>query len=268
MKLLKPLGNLTQPFAVNYNNSYTASGLKGHSGEDYVVGWKKPIIASATGRVFSILNEYNPDTNKYRAVYQIVYDELKAGEKAYEVSYGHIDTALYKEGEMVYAGHNIATEGNYGLCFVGGTQVTKEQKETGLGSHLHFQVRELKIVKSKTKGKKYIRNSEGDLKIFDHYFEVIDPDNGYAGCIDPSQFYEGAVKACKLGDNNDNVKLLQQKLSKMGFFTVEPTGYYGNITRKAVFDFQLKYVPLTWYERTVLIGMYFGEKSVKAINAL
>lgn len=244
MKLIKPEGILTQPFGVNYNNSYASAGLKGHSGQDFCIGWKAPIKATVTGEVFSILNEHNPNTDKYRAVFQLVDDV----EYSYEVSYGHIDSALCKEGEMVQVGQPIATEGNYGLCFTNGKQVTPEEKATGKGSHLHFQVRKLIRVPKRNKGKTYIRNSEGYVVRKGMYYEVFDYSNGFNGCISPDQFYsptlpESPVKPkferdLMKGDRGVDVSNLQQLLKEKGFFKVTPTGYFGSVTQKALSDFQ------------------------------
>jgi murein DD-endopeptidase MepM/ murein hydrolase activator NlpD len=243
MKLIKPLGLTTQPFGANYNNSYKDSGLKGHTGIDYVLNWKYPIKAVVTGEVYSILNEHNPNTNKYRAVFQLV-DDI---EYSYEVSYGHIDSALCKEGDIVQAGTPIATEGNYGTCFTNGKLVTPEEKATGKGSHLHFQVRKLKRVKKRKKGEQYVRSSEGYVKRGGYFYEVVDYTNGYNGCIDPSQFYaEDTIIQPKfardltIGSKGEDVVILQDFLKEKGFFplSVPSTGYFGNITKTALIGFQ------------------------------
>lgn len=244
MKLIQPEGYLTQPFGVNYNNSYTSSGLKGHTGEDYVIHWKAPIRAVVTGEVYSILNEHNPNTDKYRAVFQLVDD----GEYSYEVSYGHIDSALCKEGEIVKVGTPIATEGNYGLCFVGGVQVTPSEKANGKGHHLHFQVRKLIRVKKRKAGKQYIRNSEGLVVRNGLYYEVLDYMNGYNGCIDATIFYTTSLPYQKpkidrdltIGDTGTDVIILQDFLKEKGFFPqkIDSTGYFGKITQNALMDFQ------------------------------
>ena len=72
----------------------------------------------------------------------------------------------------------------------------------------------------------------------------------------------------KLGDQNDNVKALQQALRNEGLFTYpENTGFYGSMTAKAVYAFQCKYniAPLTrWYYQ----GKYCYEATRKVLNDL
>jgi murein DD-endopeptidase MepM/ murein hydrolase activator NlpD len=186
LRLNRPQGILTQAFGKNANVSYKQSGLEGHTGEDYVLGWKKPIKAVVDGEVYSTLNLKSTDTDRYRAIYQIVDLE----EASYEVSYGHIDASLVSIGDMVHAGQIIATEGNFGLCYSGGKKVTPAQKKTGKGSHLHFQVRKCTRVKTRERGRTYLRNSKGYLKRNGFYYEVVDYDKGYSGCVNPSMFYE------------------------------------------------------------------------------
>lgn len=186
LKLNRPKGQLTQGFAKNANPYYKGVGLKGHTGEDYIIGWKQPIEAVVSGEVYSTLNFRNSDTEAYRAVYQIV----DTTEFSYEVSYGHLDSTPVSKGQFIKQGEVIGYEGNYGMCYSGGKRVTPAQKKTGRGSHLHFQVRKCKRVKSRERGKEYLRDSAKYLKRDGYYYEVVDYDNGYNGCVSPSLFYE------------------------------------------------------------------------------
>lgn len=43
----------------------------------------------------------------------------------------------------------------------------------------------------------------------------------------------------KKGNKNSTVTLLQQRLTEIGYFTVSPTGYFGDITKNAIKSFQL-----------------------------
>lgn len=239
MKLLRPLGTLTQGFG---ENPSIYKPLKGHPAEDYVVGFRKPIQASVTGYIYSILNQFNPDPQKYRAIYQI-YDELDS-DISYEVSYGHIYDTNHREGDVVEAGQTIGTEGNFGFCFVGGKEVTREEKPTGKGSHLHFQVRKCKRVTKVSKGKRYLRNSEGNFKKNGMYYEIVDYDNGYNGLITPAQFYEKTKvrfdKDMNYGETSEDIKKLQKALYEYGVFTGDYTGFYGDKTAIAVLAFQMR----------------------------
>ena len=250
-------------------NSAAYAPLKGHSGEDYVVGFRKPIHAIVTAPIYSILNQFNPDPQKYRAIFQI-YDEL-GSDTSYEVSYGHISETLFKEGDIPKAGETIASEGNFGFCMVAGKTVTAEEKPSGKGSHLHQQVRKCKRVGKRAKGKTYLRNSEGFLKRNGQYYEVVNYDNGFNGCVSPVPFYIQPKmefpKNMELGDNNENVKVLQEALRIYGTFNSDSTGLYGKITAKAVYEFQKKenIAPLT---RHLFNGHYCYEQTRKRLSEI
>jgi murein DD-endopeptidase MepM/ murein hydrolase activator NlpD len=235
MILRKPDGILTQPFAVNYNSSYAQDGLRGHTGEDYVIGYDKVIVAAITAPVYSILNQDNPDFQKYRAVFQI-YDD---GDFSYEISYGHLKNITVKEGEIVTAGSPVGTEGNYGTCFYGGKLVTNEEKArgTGAGSHLHFQVRKCIRVAKRASGKMYLRNSEGYLKRNGMYYEIVAYDNGYNGCVEPSLFYKKSDRVF-YKETSQSVRQLQEKLIKMGYLDKSlNTSYFGDKTLAAYIEY-------------------------------
>lgn len=271
MIISRPKGVMTQGFGENANDSYSADGLKGHTGQDYCYGYRKDIVAVCDGLIYSL--RLTGDVDKYQAVYQLVED----GEFSYEISYGHINTPMVESitlidiGEFVKRGQKISTEGNYGTCYRNGVLVTPEEKKTGAGSHLHFQIRKCIKVKNRNNKKVYLRNSNGDFKDKNgFYYEVLNCNNGFNGCIDPEQFYkEEEFKInMSLGERGPEIERLQKKLMEFGFFNASPTGYYGDITRKAVFAFQIKYCNLSWWERNVLKGSKFGPKTRLALNKL
>lgn len=239
MKLRKPTGKLTQGFGQNPD---IYKPLKGHPALDYIHGFRQPIESAVTAPIYSILNQFNPDTQKYRCIYQ-VYDELDS-DISYEIAYGHIYDTLHKEGDIVEAGKVIASEGNYGFCFSGGKTVTAEEKPSGKGSHLHFQVRKCKRVDKIAKGKRYLRNSEGNLKRAGKYYEIVDYENGYNGLVNPAQFYPKSMfkfeTNIEYGQTSDEVKKLQSALTEYGTFSGDKTGYYGDITATAVLAFQVR----------------------------
>lgn len=68
---------------------------------------------------------------------------------------------------------------------------------------------------------------------------------------------------------SDEVKQLQIALSTLGYFKYPGiTGFYGPITRDAVYAFQLDHVPLTLMEKLVYRGRFFAEASRAAMNTL
>ena len=184
---------MTQGFAKNFNSSYAKDGLKGHTGWDFVLGYKSPIQAVTDGEVYST-REPTSNVDRYTAVYQIVDEQYFS----YEVSYGHLAEIKVKKGEMVRVGDTIGLEGNFGLCYRNGVKVTPAQKKLGWGSHLHFQIRKCKRVEKKEKGKTYLRDNSRYLKRNNMYYEVVDYDNGFNGCVDPNLFIK--ISLAKLLD--------------------------------------------------------------------
>lgn len=78
------------------------------------------------------------------------------------------------------------------------------------------------------------------------------------------------TKDLTIGDTGHEVKMLQVVLRELGFFpNIEPTGYFGGLTRQAVKDFQKK------YEKDILwaLGLktptgHFYASTRKKLNAL
>ena len=181
-----PLQTVTQGFGENDTETYARSGLKGHTTLDFDPGWGAQVPFCATGRVYSIINKDNPDPSRYRAVYQIVHD----GDISYEVSYGHLDQILAKVGQMAQAGQILGTVGNTGEVYHDGAPVTNVERLSGshAGAHLHGpQVRPCKRVRFTRPGKQYLQDGYGIYRdLAGNYYEVIDYDNGFNGCVTPS----------------------------------------------------------------------------------
>ena len=83
----------------------------------------------------------------------------------------------------------------------------------------------------------------------------------------PGDFKHNFLTTLKLGQTSDEVRALQIALKIDGSFKYPYiTGFYGNITAKAVLDFQLKYVSLNWYEKYILAGNLVGPKTLSVLN--
>lgn len=214
---------------------YKTMGLVAHNGHDYFAydGW--PVYAAHDGVVTFSGHDGGGGLGVVITTHEpFEYDGGKAFMKT--ISW-HL-----KEGS---------------ICVLAGQNVTRGQKiaeadNTGMstGSHLHFG---LKPVMNKGAG---------------YEWETVDMNNGFKGAIDPTPYFVKFQKPMKFGEQSQNVRDMQDFLKEKGFFTAQGTGYYGEITRKAVLNFQLKYCDLSWYEKNVLRGNRVGEKTLKALNDL
>lgn len=251
MKLYYPYDKkpiITQYFAQNANTYYAEKGLQGHGAWDMTVKYGEPVYASISALCYSVINKANPDLMRYRAVYQLVEE---AG-IAYEVVYGHLGEIYAEEGQVLFKGQILGTESNTGDVASGGKKVTKEMKQAGsrAGSHVHFQVRLLKPVTARSARKTYLTNSKGVFKKNGFYYEVVNYDNGFKGCIDPAQFIvkEPAVgwlekllniltpkkvsTTLRYGSRGEDVKLLQKALG------IKADSIFGVGTEDAVKNYQ------------------------------
>jgi len=272
-----------QGYDENANPLYAKAGMKGHGAEDWPAPYGTPIYAVTDCYLFSTIN-LGASPERYRAVYTIVDDT----DFSYEVSYGHVIDCVAPVEAYIARGTMIAHVGNYGSVYYGGHFVTKEEKIAGsrAGSHLHFQIRKCIKVKKTRKGKKYLEDRHGKLNLKGHYYEVVDPNNGYGGCVDPAPFYDGSYPsgetiapiagryyfAKPFGKSqiySKDADELQQILIEKGYMDVIPyseQGYYGNKTAAALLEFQRDKVKLSWYEENILKGEKVGEKTLRVLN--
>jgi hypothetical protein len=213
---------------VGYEDFYLAIGMKGHNGIDMFGSSGLPCYASHDGWV----HEVQTEEARGLGIGLVSHEkfELSQGEFHIKTRYWHLKGLNVEINNHVKAGDLI------GWC---------DNTGASSGDHLHFE-----------------------LKLVDEKGNTLFKDNGYNGAIDPEPYLVARPlnRTVQLNDDNDDVVKLQKALSKLGFFKVEPTGYYGTLTRNAVFEFQKKYVPMSWYERNILRGARFGEKSLAALN--
>lgn len=238
-----PRSSITQPFNANANPLYAGQGLKGHTSMDWDTACGTPLPNCAEGYCYSLMNKDNPDLSKYRAVFMLV----ESDKGVFEVSYGHLDDIYAVPGRYYRVGEILGTTGNTGDVYSWGVKVTKYRPGCP-GGHLHGpQVRPVKKVAKRAKNKRYLTTSDGVFQKDGFFFEVLNYDNGYNGCVDPELYMVNtlATEAIKppatlaLNSRGEHVRKLQDILKTLGFFpkSQELTDFYGPITDKAYKDF-------------------------------
>lgn len=248
---------ITQKFGETANLAYyKANGVNftGHNGVDIIAKHGEPIYASHDGTAYYEIDgsqghgvvlrtdktfDYNGEQVYFKTIYWHMVDSTKEPNFKSPVE-GHPNGLKVKAGDIIgYA------------------------NSTGLstGDHLHY-------------GLKPCLPNEG-ANTWYNYLQT----NGYQGAIDPVPYFNGKyakdisspkhvfLTDLKLGDRGEEVKQLQVRLKELGHFPSyqECTGYYGPVTREAVYAFQQDYVSLSltdmWYH-----GKYCGPKTRTALN--
>lgn len=253
-----PLDTISQGFGLNATPAYKTQGLMGHTGIDFVPPqpFGRAINASADSYCYSVLNKDEPDLSRYRAVYTIVDDH----DFSYEISYGHCDEIVAKPKKNYKEKETLATVGNTGSVYVGGMAVTNRAAPGHPGAHLHYQVRLLKKIPKNTVGTKtfLIRDANGILERDGCYYQVVDYNNGYNGCIDPMPFFLGRAvfnRDLSFGMSGQDVLDLQKRLGVD--FSTAP-GTFGPRTLAAVVKYQLS--------QGITPTGYVGPKTRAALN--
>lgn len=218
---------INQPFGAVYNLKYykdNGIAIIGHNGTDLMAKHGQPVFAAHEGLAY-----FEEDDKQGFGViicsekqYQYVGDSVAFVKSIY----WHF-TPDYKIpwGTRVRAGDFIGWADSSGLS---------------TGDHLHWAIK--------------WQNPATDP--FDR--NNIEQNNGYLGASDPMP-YSNALFAQDLntkyeflhtisyGEMNPEVVMLQIKLNLLGFLQVNPTGFYGTLTKAAVFAFQEKYVAKEWW---------------------
>lgn len=244
LKLQFPLKywKINQKFGANETKFYKELGLKGHNGIDLYAPDGTPVYASYDGTVtfaghdgsaglgIVITTDKEYEYQGKPTYFKSIYWHLKEG------------TLKVTGGQKVKAGDMIAEADNTGLS---------------TGSHLHF-------------GLKPVYQGETAWTWLN-----TDQNNGYNGAINPLPYFpEEQVNDFKttlrIGQSGTEVAKLQSFLVRHGFLVMPADtayGYYGQLTRKAVYAFQLKHVAMSAGDK-LLQGTVVGPKTLQAINKI
>lgn len=229
---------------------YEANGInfKGHNGIDFAAKHGQPVYASHDGLCYP---EIDPGGGNGVVITTLQPFDYGTSTAYFKTIFWHLiqDDAVVKTGQQVKVGELIGYADSTGLS---------------TGDHLHFGLKPMS--KGEPAGTWY----------------NLEQDNGYMGAIDPMPYFNGLfaqdinqahlfTQNITIGDSGPEVLSLQNALQKLGFFKVTPTGYYGPITKAAVYAFQLKYVAIdtisklqVWFNR----GDAVRTLTRSALNAL
>ncbi len=245
---------ITQKFGeTSFNDYYKKNGItfNGHNGHDLVAHHGDPIYASHDGLAY-----YEVDSAQGHGVVVITKDkyEYKGSMVYFKTIYWHMIDGS-KELNFKSPFYDVRDVANAKEVKAG--DIIGYADSTGLstGDHLHFALKPVNKI-----GSAYIN---------------FEQDNGYFGAIDQTPYYNGKYAKeitiakpprisfpnnLRFGMENDEVFLLQKCLKRLGYFTVNPTGYYGSKTMQAVLEFQIEGGLVTFGIET-LFGHFFGPKS-------
>lgn len=224
-----------QSFGRNGNPYYVDHGLKGHTGLDVVCGYGSDIHADYDMQVYKIFTKESHGSDGFTGIFAL-YDD---GLQSFEWCIGHCKNVNVKIGDKVTTGDLIGTEGNFGLVWSGNQQITFAMSSAGdtRGYHRHYQMRPYKKVKRTSWGNQYLSTTTGIyLDSDNNYYEIINFNNGYNGCIDFSQ--KLFQRNLTVGMSGYDVLVLQRIFKKEQLFTVEPTGFFGPVTLAAAVKYQ------------------------------
>lgn len=185
-----PESLITQRFGDNANPLYAGEGLKGHTAFDYGVAYGTPIPNCIENSfVYSFLNKENPDLTRYRAVCTMWDDPDTL--YSFELIYGHCSAIQGVLGSRPKVNEQLASVGNTGDVYSGNHYVTGAEKAAGstAGAHLHFQLRQCLRTKTLRNDRQYILDGNGMLQRNGYFYEVVNYENGYNGCISPQPFF-------------------------------------------------------------------------------
>lgn len=208
-----PKSLISQKFGANANVSYARDGLKGHTAYDWGAPWGTSIPNCVKDAYcYSVMHKDNPDPAQYRAVFTLVEDDTGV----YEVSYGHCSAIYAVPGITYQVGDTLALVGNTGDVFSGDHEVTAAERIAGshAGAHLHGpQIRPVKKVTEYDQTKQYLFDSNGPYQKDGLYYQVLDYNNGYNGCVSFAPFSTEVV-ASKTSVDLDKVQVVVDGVSK------------------------------------------------------
>lgn len=183
-------GQITASFK-GYSFSVASQVGNQHTGQDEVKGYGKSWISDNPGIVYKV---YKPSQSFNWAAVHMLCDNSDGNWYEY-IPLGHASKIIVNEGDFVRRGQVVGEEGNHGMVFSGGREVTWQERIRGskAGTHNHRGIRPIKFVSQKTNGKHYLRDTLGRDYIHEGKYCEIVHDNNTNGWIDPNLFYPSEV---------------------------------------------------------------------------
>lgn len=179
IEYLQSFGNVP---TVNYaKHIYDGLGVKGHIGIDVNMGEGCPLYSVCDGTVV-YMNDVTPDA------IVILTDPDDSG-ICLEITYAHGQNSKVIKGHRVKKGDEICEQGHTGPTTLGGPL------QTLAWSHLHFAVRQAKLIDASTPMPplKWGYNAYSPIR-----YNPLNTDNGYEGHIDPTPYFEQVIN--RVGD--------------------------------------------------------------------
>ncbi len=246
---------------------YSKFGLNGHNGIDLEASHGTPVYAAHDGEAYFetdpnggegivIRTTETFDYESSQVYFKSIYWHLCDGKKEPQFASPIMCTDITRPGQLIKTGDLIGYSDNTGF------------PNESTGEHLHFGLKPMAMT-GEYPGQ------------FANYAQT----NGFLGAIDPTPYFNTPVEAptmpykhafyipMKYGDEGSEVLALQRCLQSIGFFPKEQicTGYYGDVTEKAVFLFDRKYA-ITGVSSFIAVwadmGVHAGPITIAALNRI
>lgn len=232
---------VTQGFGIK-NDAYKRFGFTHHNGVDFIADKDKTVKAMCDGVVTR--TGYQPNGAGIFLYYQTDLVEIEGEECYLELIYMHAKELLVKVGDKVKLGQDLIITGNTGFS---------------TGEHTHISAKRI------GKGGEILDKDTATNETY-NFTKLFNGE--YADDIEPKYF----DRDISYMDTGVRVIKLQNFLKERGYFDHESTGYFGEVTRAALYAFQTDWVliPVWKYPWDYLVGKgrVCGVKTRKVINSL
>lgn len=227
---------VTQPWGER-NDAYLRFGFSRHNGVDFLPDKDKIVKAMCEGTVTSIGN--NPTGSGIYVRYRTDLVMCEGVECYVEFYLMHAEKILVNIGDRVKVGTPLLIADNTGFS---------------TGAHTHISAYRIS---------KEGRRLDNDASV-NNTFDFTKYFNGKHA--DDTEALLPFNNDIRYKDEGQEVKRLQMFLSNIGYFDIEPTGYFGDITKAALYEFQKKYVAIDTFS-SLQVWINKGRAALKLTRA-